>query len=444
MKRTGYPIEAVAALFLERQHLTRPRARRLTATSLVEFVTSVGGLQLDSINVVARAHYLTLYSRFGAYQAATVDRLAYRRRLLFEYWAHAACLIPRGDLAAWRRVMVEYGHRGRSWGHWPSRYNGVLRDVEAAIGDGGPLGSADFEGPRKALAGAGWWNWKPTTRALDHLWITGRTAVHSRRHFHKRFDLFERVMPEVADIEPLSLREFRRWHLLRSLAALGAATHADLRMYLTFPRAGHLDRKGTIRELLREGAVVEVPVERRGGTAPWLLRAEDRDALERAARKRKASAGTTLLSPFDSVLWYRDRIRRLFGFDYTIEVYVPEAKRRHGYYSLPILHDGQLVGRVDAKTHREASVLELRHVHLEPWVVAEGTPPAAGWGAVPLDAVLHGLADAATELASFLGVERVSVTRVSPPRLRGELRRQLAALQPRRTAAPSPDDEGDG
>ena len=428
MSRDAYPIEAVAALFLERQHLTRPRAHRLTARRLVAFVADAGGLQLDSINVVTRAHYLTLFSRFGAYSPATVDRLAYRRRLLFEYWAHAACLVPRGDLAAWRRVMVEYGHRGRAWGHWPRKYDGVLREVEAAIAEKGPLGSADFEGPRQSLAGgAGWWNWKPTTRALDHLWISGRTAVHSRRHFHKRFDLFERVLPEVTEIEPFALRDFRRWHLLRSLAALGAATETDLRMYLTFPRASHLDRKGTLRDLLREGLVVEVPVETHHGGRPvrWLLRAEDREALGRAARRRRPSVGTTLLSPFDSLLWYRDRIRRLFGFDYTIEVYVPEAKRRHGYYSLPLLHDGQLVGRVDAKTHREEGRLELRHVHLEPWVLGGDRPPVARRGLVEVDAVLDGLADTARDLATMVGADRVSVTRVTPARLRTELRRRL-------------------
>ena len=148
-------LDSVAALFLERQHLTRPRARRLTPARLVDFVTSVGGLQLDSINVVARAHYLTLFSRFGGYDPASLDRLVYRRRLLFEYWAHAACLIPMADFPAWRRVMLEYGYHARSWGTYPKRDLQVLDLVEGAIRDRGPLGSADFEGRPKAMAAKG-------------------------------------------------------------------------------------------------------------------------------------------------------------------------------------------------------------------------------------------------------------------------------------------------
>lgn len=423
-------LASVAALFLERQCLTRPRARRLTAARLVDFVTAVGGLQLDSINVVARAHYLTLFSRFGRYDPAALDRMVHRRRLLFEYWAHAACLIPVADFPAWRRVMLEYGYHARSWGVWPKRHRKVLEAVVAAIEERGPLGSGDFEGRPKALAAAGWWNWKPSTRALDYLWICGRTAVHSRRHFHKRFDLLERVFPELAAVEPISLPEFRRWHLTRSLAAMGVATEADLRMYLTFPRASHLDRKGTLRELLKTGEVVEVAVEHRDrGTAPrWFALADDLPALARAGRRRKASTGTTLLSPFDSFLWHRDRTRRLFGFEYTIEVYTPGPKRKHGYYSLPILHEGQLIGRVDAKTHREDEVLELRHAHFEPWVVAGAAPPVGRGAPIDLEAAIAGLAGAAGDLARFVGAKRVTVSRTTPARLHPVVRGQCVDL----------------
>ena len=153
------------------------------------FVEDVGGLQIDSINVVERGHHLTLWSRFGPYDRAAVERIAYRRRLLFEYWAHAACLVPASHYPAWRRAMLDYSVRNRAWGAWLKKNRRVLRAVEDAIAEGGPLGSADFEHRRAPGSSGGWWNWKPAAHALDYLWMSGRTLVHSRSHFRKRFDL---------------------------------------------------------------------------------------------------------------------------------------------------------------------------------------------------------------------------------------------------------------
>ena len=417
------PRRAVAALFLARQHLARPRTRRLTASSLVTFVEDVGGLQIDSINVVERGHHLTLWSRFGPYDRAVVDRIAYRRRLLFEYWAHAACLVSASHYPAWRRAMLDYSVRNRAWGAWLQKNRRVLRAVEDAIADGGPLGSADFEHRRAPGAAGGWWNWKPATHALDYLWMSGRTLVHSRSHFRKRFDIAERVMPGRAAQEPLTREGFRRWHLRQSLRALGAASEADLRMYLTFPRVAAAERRQALRAALEAGEVVQVEVE--GERGLWLALAEDLPALAAAGRKRRPAAGTTLLSPFDSFLWHRDRTRRLFGFDYTLEVYTPGHKRVHGYYSLPIFHDGQLVGRLDPKAHRAERRLEVRAVHFEPWFAKGDRPPAASWGAIDPGAALVGVGEALRSLATFVGAEDVTLGRVTPAALAPALRRAV-------------------
>jgi hypothetical protein len=414
---------AVAALFLARQHLARPRTRRLTASSLLAFVEDVGGLQMDSINVVERAHQLTLWSRFGPYDRGTLDRIAYRQRLLFEYWAHAACLVPASHYPAWRRAMLDYSLRNRAWGAWLQKNRRILRAVEGAIAEGGPLGSGDFEHRRPPGSAGGWWNWKPAAHALDYLWMSGRTLVHSRSHFRKRFDLCERVMPRAVAREPLTRKGFRRWHLRQSLHALGAASDTDLRMYLTFPRATAAERRQELSAALGAGEVVEVAVE--GERGRFLALAEDLPALAAASRKRRPAAGTTLLSPFDSFLWHRDRTRRLFGFDYTLEVYTPGHKRVHGYYSLPIFHDGQLVGRLDPKTHREERRLEVRAVHFEPWFAKGDAPPAASWGAIDRDAALAGVGDALLSLATFVGAEDVSVGRVTPAALAPALRRAV-------------------
>jgi len=416
---------AVAALFLARQHLARPRTRRLTSRSLLAFVEDVGGLQLDSINVVERGHYLTLWSRFGPYERRVVERIAYRRRLLFEYWAHAACLVPASHFPAWRRVMLNYSLRTRAWGKWLKKNRRVLREVEEAISANGPMGSADFEQRRVPGSAGGWWNWRPAAHALDYLWMSGRTLIHSRPHFQKRFDLAERTMPAAMALEPLTLEGFRRWHLRQSLRAMGAASESDLRMYLTYPRTPASERRHALRAALASGEIVEIEVA--GERGRWLALAEDLPALVAAERKRRAATGTTLLSPFDSFLWHRDRTRRLFGYDYTLEVYTPGHKRVHGYYSLPMFHDGQLIGRLDPKAHRAEKRLEVKAVHFEPWFAKGAAPPASSWGAVDRHAALAGVGEALRSLAAFVGADHVTLGRVTPGALAPAIKRAVKA-----------------
>ncbi|HSF04835.1 MAG TPA: crosslink repair DNA glycosylase YcaQ family protein [Methylomirabilota bacterium] len=421
MPRRAVPLSAVTALFLARQHLARPGTARLTTRRLGRFVEDVGGLQLDSINVLDRAHYLTLWSRFGPYDRAWLDRTVYRRRLLFEYWAHAACLVPTTTLPWWRRAMLDYRIRHTGWSALLRRTPKVLGEVKAAIAANGPMGGADFEG-RRPRGGGGWWSWRPVQHALHYLWMTGALTVHSRQHFHKRYDLLERAIPNGLGGPPVSAEEFTRWHLERSLHAMGAATERDLAGYLTFPRFGPGPRRAALRAMLGRGEVSEIAVESR--PERWLVLTHDLPALARARRASAAARGTTLLSPFDSLLWHRERVARLFAFDYRIEVYTPGHQRVHGYYTLPILHHGRLIGRVDAKAHRAERRLEVRHVHFEPWFAAGAVAPAAA-EAIDRDEALAGLAGALRSLAVFVGGEELVLRRVTPRRLRAPLARAL-------------------
>ena len=418
MPRSAIPLRAVRALFLQRQHLAQPRAAALSPARLCRFVEDVGGLQLDSINVLERAHYLTVWSRFGPYDRALFDRLVYDRRLLFEYWAHAACLVPTTTLPWWRRAMLDYRIRHTGWSDWLRKNSRVLTRVKAAVTANGPMGNADFEGRRPAGGRAGWWDWTPVRHALHYLWMTGTLTIESRRHFHKRFDLLERAIPAASGVAAVSPEAFARWHVERSLHAMGAATEADLRGYLTFPRFAPGARRAALGALIADGLVTEIAVE--GSSARWLALTRDLPALARAARAPAPSRGTTLLAPFDSLLWYRDRVTRLFGFDYRIEVYTPGDKRVHGYYTLPILHDGHLIGRVDAKTHRAERRLEVRHVHFEPWF-ADGTPAPGATEPLSLTDGLAGVGDALGSLATFVGAGAVVLGRVTPHRLRAPL-----------------------
>jgi hypothetical protein len=194
-------------------------------------------------------------------------------------------------------------------------------------------------------------------------------------------------------------------------------------MYLSFPRIARDERRHALRTLLTAGEIVEIAVE--GEAARWYALAEDLPELAQAGRRRVGARGTAMLSPFDSFLWHRDRTQRLFGFDYRIEVYTPGHRRVHGYYSLPIFHDGQLIGRLDPKTHREVRRLEVRNVHFERWFAAGAPPPAASWGTLDREAGLAGTAAALRSLATFVGADEVAVARVAPAGLAAPLRRAL-------------------
>jgi hypothetical protein len=322
----------------------------------------------------------------------------------------------------WRRAMLDYRVRHTGWSDFIRRNPRVLDKVKATVSANGPMGSANFEG-RRPKGGGGWWRWRPVQSALHYLWMTGALTIHSRRHFHKRFDLLERAMPAALDGTPVSTAEFRRWHIERSLHAMGAATEKDLAAYMTFPRFGRGARTAALRAMIGAGEVAPLEVE--GFSERWLALTRDLPALARAAGSA-GSRGTTLLSPFDSLLWHRDRVSCLWGFDYRIEVYTPGHKRVHGYYTLPILHHGHLIGRVDAKSHRAERRLEARHVHLEPWLVATGARPD-GHGRVDQDEAIAGVAEALRSLGEFVAGDRITLGRVTPRRLRAPLARALRA-----------------
>ena len=422
MSSSSVPLRAVAAVFLRRQHLDRPRALPLTAARLRRFAEDVGGVQVDSINVVERAHRLTVWSRFGPDDRMALDSLVYERRLLFEYWAHAACWVPASMLPWWRRAMLDYRVRHTGWAKYLRNNKAVVERVRATVAANGPMANGDFERRKASGAKSGWWRWQPAQHALHYLWMTGALTIHSRRNFQKRYDLFERALPGVLDVAAVPSAEFARWHVARSLHAMGAATETDLSRYLTFPRFAPGVRRKALRELSEAGEVVEIRVER--SSARWLALARDVPVLARAS-KGTPPRGTTLLSPFDSLLWYRDRAARIFGFDYRIEVYTPQADRVHGYYSLPILHDCELIGRVDAKAHRAERRLEVRHAHFEPWFAAGRSSPASETH-LDQEAAIAGLGDALRSLAAFVGADAVEVRRVTPSRLRSLLKRQVA------------------
>ena len=342
-------------------------AREVGARQLAALVRRLGLLQIDSVSVLARAHYLPAFSRLGSYPRETLDQLAYasRRRCLFEYWAHEASLLPveLHPLMRWRMTRAAGGRDiyGRLAEFGRERRELVERTL-AQIRDRGALRASELDG---ASRGSGsWWGWSETKHALEWLFWAGLVTTRTRRGFERVYDLPERVLPRAVHASATPPEDEAQRALLTIAArALGVASESDLRDYFRMPLA---DTRARLAELVEDGRLLPVEVE--GWRQPGYL-----DPGARVPRRARARA---LLSPFDNLVFERRRTERLFGFRYRIEIYTPEAKRVHGYYVLPFLLGDRLVARVDLKAERAASALHVRSVHGEPGIAAGQVVPA--------------------------------------------------------------------
>ena len=312
-------------------------------------------LQVDSVNVFERAHYLPAFSRLGPYPKAALDDLTYRHRELFEYWGHEASLLPVAlhPLLRWRMARAESLEDGWERVRVLARERpGFVAEVLRRVEDEGPIGAGALrDGPR---LGGSWWSWDDTKLALEHLFWSGRVTTSSRRSFERLYDVTERVLPSAVLALPTPPREqAQRELVLLAAMAHGVATAKDLRDYFRLRPA---DGAAALASLVADGAVVQVAVE--GWRDPAYV-------VPGAAVPRRVRA-SALLSPFDPLVWERSRASRLFGFDYRIEIYTPAARRVHGYYVLPFLHDEAIRARVDLKNDRQAGVLRVLAAWLEP------------------------------------------------------------------------------
>jgi uncharacterized protein len=393
-------LAAARRIALAAQGFGAPRAAsdRRAVTGVAE---RLGLIQIDSVNVLVRSHYLPVFSRQGPYATPELDRAAYApRRRLFEYWGHEASLIPVSTfpLLRWR---MERAARGEGIYGGLARFRrakgAFIEAVLAEVAERGPLSAGELSGGHRGEGS--WWGWSDGKRALEFLFWAGRVTTATRRGFERVYDLTERVLPRAIVEAPAPPAEEAHRALLRIAArAQGVATERDLRDYW---RLGVAETRAAVRELVEEGALTEVAVE--GWREPAYL-----DPAVRRPRRVEAAA---LLSPFDSLVWFRPRAERLFGFRYRLEIYTPREKRVHGYYVLPFLLDERLAARVDLKADRKAGLLLVHAVHLEPgtrgevwaplaaelvrmagWLGLGGVRPPRGVASQPLSAALEGTA----------------------------------------------------
>lgn len=353
---------------------TRPS--RPTAAHLRKLASRIHAFQIDSVNVLVRAHYVPAFARLGPYPTATLDALAYRKRELFEFWGHEASLMPLSLYPLVRYRMEKHAARTREYmksdgGEYTAR-------VYDEIAERGPLGAGDLTDPGKRSKG--WWSWWGSGNgkaSLEHLYDAGLVAIAGRRRFERLYDLTERVIPRAVLEAPVPTREEAMKQLIcLGAEALGVGTLRDATAYFNVdgwrdrlpagpPWTWRKDRRGwrtepiakrLVAELVEEGRLRPVRVE--GWKEPAFLHPK-----ARIPRDVHASA---LVTPFDSLVWNRDRIQRLFGMKYTIEIYTPVEKRTYGYYVCPFLLGDTLVARCDLKADRERKVLMVHGVFLEP------------------------------------------------------------------------------
>ncbi len=362
-----------------------PRDAPVGRRQLIKLIERLGVVQIDSVNVVSRTHYLPAFSRLGAYPRELLEDLAWsRKRPLFEYWAHEASLLPLSSqpLLRWRMEDAREGV-----GTWTgiARFMRERREfldrVLDEIAARGPLSASELEMGHKGEGG--WWGWSEAKRAVESLFWAGELTTATRRGtFERVYGLPHKVLPAAIHDAPTPPRDEAQRQLLAIAArAMGVATERDLRDYF---RMGVADTRARVGELVEAGALTPVTV--KGWREPAYL--------DPAARRPRKIAAHALLSPFDNLIWFRERTERMFGVRVRLEIYTPAEKRTHGYYVLPFLEDDAITARVDLKADRKAGVLIVQAAHAEPWASAD-TPAR--------------LAAELKHMATWLGLESVRV-----------------------------------
>jgi uncharacterized protein YcaQ len=346
-----------------------------SAGAVANLVRELGAVQIDSVNVLVRSHYLPLFSRCGVYDRPLLERAAYDERLLFEYWGHEASFLPveTYPLFGWRRERAKRGEG--TWGRmkkFVTDHQEAVAAVREQLRERGPLGASELNGTKRGSGG--WWGWSEGKEILEWLFWTGEATAARRRNFERLYDLTERVIPAEWRSREIAKEPAQRELMTIAARALGVATASDLRDYFRIPTADAAER---IRELVEQGTLIPTRVD---GWKQMAYRHRD------AKCPRRVEA-TALLSPFDSLIWERQRTERLFGFRYRLEIYTPAHKREHGYYVLPFLCDGRLVARVDLKADRERGRLLVKGGSVEEGIrerdvvgpLNESLSPLASW-----------------------------------------------------------------
>ena len=392
------------AVFKQGLHQRPPGADQAQLKGIIE---RIGLLQLDSISVVARSHYLVMLARAGVYQRSDLDALL-DEGFLFESWAHAICQIPMTDYP-WFHAVIQQRQLKESRWHLDKLgddFDDIVGHVRAAIRERGPISSKDLQSERRGAGG--WWNWKPTKVALEYLFDMGELMVSRRVKFQRYYDLTERVLAGRHPLLDKTYADYLPWAVAQGLRHQGIATLNQIADYYRLRKRPAAD---ALQDLLAAGEALPVAVQ--GWQEPAYIHRDDLQALDEIRQGRHEPQMTLFLSPFDNLFWDRDRDQALWDFFYRIEVYTPKSKRVYGYYVMPILHGCELVGRVDPKVDRKRKRLIFKALYLEK-------------GAKQTAALSRGLIAAIEEFMAFHGCNSFELVTCPHKRLAGRLRRYFA------------------
>ena len=377
-------IEEARRIAVTAQGLNRPRpaGRQVDLNDFADVLSRVKIIQIDPINVLARAHYMPFFSRLGPYQLELFDCFAYEERNLYECFAHQASFIPMNHLPLMRHRMIE-STPSKAWREFMDSHPGIEESVMSQIRRDGALTVSDIEEKGTPY---GYWLTTPAKLVLETMLRNGGLAIQGRLNGARQYDLIERVVPsEILEQPIVEKSDARQSMVLHAIDSLGIATAADIADYYRFKRA---EATTAIEPLLRDGLLQEIKVE--GSRRPVFAKSD----LAVPTKPIKARA---LLSPFDPLVWFRERLEWLFNFEYRIEIYTPAKKRIYGYYVLPFLLNERLAARVDLKADRQKSVLRVPSAFLEDGQDA--------------DKVAHELAIELAEMATWLNLDRIVIGR---------------------------------
>jgi len=409
MSTTKISLELARRIVLNAQLLADTTDLSPGKTGVAQVIEKLGYVQIDTINVIERAHHHTLWTRRPDYDPQFLHDLQAKDRRIFEYWGHAASYLPLSDYCFYLPLMHSFQEPHNSWERKRfEKYGHLMPSVLERVRQEGPLSSKDFTPPPGTKRGT-WWDWKPAKVALELLFWRGELMVTERRNFQRVYDLTERVLPPEIDTSQPTQTELGQFLVRRALAAFGLAQPREIYDHIRAAKPSVIAQ--AITELVESGEVVPIKIENNNGdyyTKP--------EILEKAHRLQSTQSVLHFLSPFDNLVIHRQRLKHLFGFDYALECYLPTDKRQFGYFTLPILWGEKLVGRLDPKADRVSKKLIIRNLAFEPQFQGfEGLLPV--------------LATHLQAFARFNRCQAVVLERLSPASIKSDLERNLFNLK---------------
>jgi hypothetical protein len=339
--------------------LLTPPPSKASKSGVLQTIRRMGILQIDTINVVNRSPYLVLWSRLGNYDPIWLEK-SHADGELFEYWAHANSFIPIEDYPLFRRKMLERATHWWQVSEWVNNHQDMIAFVKETIKEKGPQKSSDF--PKRSGVNNGWWDWKDEKIALDMLWTRGDLMIPFRKNFQRYYDLRENVIDLLDDTNTPDLLTMNEVIVEKTIRILGATRFNWIADYYRLKKVEVLK---SVQSLIDKQKIFRI--ESKDFPEGILVHKDNLGLMDQALNGNLKAELTTILSPFDPLIWDRARTKELFNFEFSIECYLPVPKRKYGYFSLPILHDGQMIGRMDPKAHRKEKIFEIKSLHFESW-----------------------------------------------------------------------------